>query len=650
MLAALALLLFGPGFLIERALRPFPRITSFLLPPLWIGLSLSLITLVYEWVTALGLSLAPPVLAGLAFACLLGVVWRLWRPVDQALEQHTGLARQPLARWLPGLALLAIFALTVWTRFVQIRGLALPNWVDSIHHALLIRVAVERGVAPLDLRPYMPIAQLPYHWGYHVFVAALIRLSGAGLPQTMLWSGQVLNALHALAAAGLAAYLWKRPVAGIVAAIVVGVISIMPAYYVSWGRYTQLTGLLLLAPLIASWLELLRAPSWRMAVVQALLLAGLSLIHFVVLIFALLFMVVSGGAWLFRAERPAFRASLLAVSASGIAALALAGPWMLILVQRKLLPSPGALPLVGGGGFNALDPNLLWAGQNRLLISVALLAALWGLRRRQRAAADQLSWLVALIVGTNPQLALYLLPALGAILLLWGARRRRRAAVLVSVPLLLTNPLLVQLPYLSLLTNEALVISLFLPLGVMIGGGAAAAWAALGPRRLVGRALAGLLLAGLAGWGAWNMRDVINPSTTIATADDAVAIGWVADHTPPDARFLINTTGWLGTGRGADGGWWLLPLTGRWTSAPPVIYDYGPPEYVRATQARNQLVASFQTGQEQQLYAMIDREQIGYVFLGAHPGALTAAAFPASAGFEKVYDRGGVTIFKVVRS
>ena len=85
------------------------------------------------------------------------------------------------------------------------------------------------------------------------------------------------------------------------------------------------------------------------------------------------------------------------------------------------------------------------------------------------------------------------------------------------------------------------------------------------------------------------------------------------------------------------------------TSAPPVIYDYAAPEYVRAARERNQLVANFQPGQEQQLYAMIDRERIGYVFLGSQPGPLTPASFPASAGFVTVYQHDGVTILRVAR-
>jgi hypothetical protein len=642
----LPFLLLGPGYLIEGFLRPFSHPTPFLRPSIWVGLSLSVIALLYEWATALSFALTLPVLVLLALTCGLGCVARLWLGKAGQTE-----VRAYIGGWK--LALAAVLAFTAWTRVYEVRNLALPNWVDSVHHALLIRVVAERGLAPLDLRPYLPIVELPYHWGYHVFVATLMRLAQAEIPAAMLWSGQALNVLQALAAASFAAYLWRRPAAGVVAAIVVGLVSIMPAYYVSWGRYTQLTGLLLVAPIAACWLELLRRPSRRLAATLAILLAGLSLIHFIVLLFTVMFLAVSGVFWLLRAEQAEVRAGILAAATAAALALGLSLPWMLVLVRQKLASTPdgSVLPLVGGGTFNALDTSLLWAGQNRLLVAGALLAALWGIRRHQRAALEQIVWVAALVMSANPWFALYVLPVAGGSLALWAALRRRWLLMLPGLVFVLVNPWLLRLPYLSLLTNEAVVISLFLPMGVLIGGAAAWGWDALaGPRRAWARGLAVLLVAGVATWGGWNLRDVVNPSTVLVGAGDVAALEWAAANTPADARFLVNTTGWLRTGRGSDAGWWLLPLAGRWVSAPPVIYDYAPPAFASAARARNAVVSRFKAGDEQELYALIDRERITYVFLGTHGGPLSAAAFPASAGFEKVYERDGATIFVVRRA
>jgi len=288
----------------------------------------------------------------------------------------------------------------------------------------------------------------------------------------------------------------------------------------------------------------------------------------------------------------------------------------------------------------------------------------------------------------NPWLATYIAPAAGVVLVLAGALRRRLELALAGVPLLLLNPALVQLPYLGLLTNESVVISLFIPIGVLLGGGACLLWERIerlaasvetrrqgdkGTRRqgdkehIVARSsclpvsssrqlafvkiVVRALLAALALWGAWDLRDVVNPATVLATPADVAAIEWVAENTPADARFLINAAPWLSTAdRGADGGWWLLPLAGRWTSTPPVLYVYGLPDYVREVRARNAVVIGFQAGHEQQLYEMLDRERIDYIYLGPRSAPLTPAMFLARAEFDKVYERDGVTIFAVRRS
>ena len=707
MLVVLPLLLFGPGLLLERALLSSTHLPAFSRPPLWLGLSLSAIALIYEWATLLRFALTPLVLALLASACGLGVIRQIWIsdfrfPIDDLSERRPNPKSKILnLKWW--LALLAILALIGGTRISEIRDLALPNWVDSVHHALMIRVAAERGQAPISLRPYLPVEQLPYHWGYHVLVAAAMQLSSMGLPQSMLVTGQALNVLHALAAAGLAAYLWRRPLSGIAAALTVGLLSIFPAYYVSWGRYTQLTGLLLLPPLMIVWLELLKADrvdkkqelrpgalwanraaepgarfaqkapglgSWldlRLAIMLALLLAGLSLIHFIVLVFALGFMGVSGIVWALGVRRELVWSRLGWAAVSAGIALALALPWLGLLVTRALLrSSAGQVPaLLGRGSYYALDPQLLWAGNNRMLIALALAAALWGIRKRNRLVAALLAWLAALCVLANPGLALYVLPAFGAALLVWNLAHRRVRLSLAAGALMLLNPLIIgKLPYLAIVSIETVVISLFLPIGVLLGAGAVWLWdyglqiadcrlqiVGLRPGRslLLMRMAGSAVLVGLALWGAWDLRNVVNPATILATPADVTAIGWVAQHTPPDARFLINAAPWLNTGRGADGGWWLLPLAGRWTSTPPALYDYGPAFYVSQTRARTQELLGFAPGQEQALYQLIDRDQITYIYLGRNPKPITAAAFPASQGFEQVYAEGGVTIFVVHR-
>ncbi len=73
----------------------------------------------------------------------------------------------------------------------------------------------------------------------------------------MLLLGQVFNALSVLAVYLLATSLTKDRLAGLFAALVTGFLSSMPAYYASWGRYTQLVGLLVLPVCAALMMRLL---------------------------------------------------------------------------------------------------------------------------------------------------------------------------------------------------------------------------------------------------------------------------------------------------------------------------------------------------------------------------------------------------------
>jgi hypothetical protein len=182
--------------------------------------------------------------------------------------------------------------------------------VDSPHHVLIVSLMAAFGRVPDNYLPLLPVRDFVYHFGFHALAATLAWLSGLSTPALFLLLGQTLNGLVPLCIYSFVTGLSRQPRAGLVAAFFAGLVSLFPAYYISWGRYTQLAGGLILLPaLVAVW-ALVPSPaggvaperSWRSQLpgvgAVALLAAGLALTHYRVLVFfgvAVLVILALGG-------------------------------------------------------------------------------------------------------------------------------------------------------------------------------------------------------------------------------------------------------------------------------------------------------------------------------------------------------------------
>ncbi|NJN19431.1 MAG: hypothetical protein HC822_25880, partial [Oscillochloris sp.] len=541
LITATALIVLAPGYLLERLL-PAPRLPLLMRSALWVALSLSVVVLLYEaaWLTEFRLS--TPILMAFGVFVASGAFVAAWIDLQPRYPSES----PPLQNGTIWLAFGVVCLMSVSLRFTQIEGLALPPWVDSVHHALLVRISAEQGGLPIDLRPYMPIGELTYHWGFHVVAAALMQLSGVDLGNTLLWSGQLLNALHAPLAGALALLLHRKPVAALGTALSVGLLSYFPAYYLSWGRYTQLTGLLLVPALAIVWQTGLERSHWRWWVAAALLLAGLLLIHVRVLLFVLTLLAVQTVFWALRRNPTELKRAAIGICGAGMGAAILGAPWVLLLA-RRIVPTAVAQPenFVASNDYAAISTALLWAGDGRWLSALALLAAGWGIWRRQVGASMPVIWVGILLFFAQPALISYVLPALGAVVLIRGVETRHWPFMIAGIALLLLNPLTLDLPPTWLISGDSVVISLFLPLSVALGGGLADLSTVL--RRRGGRiAMLSLPLIAvgaiaLGAWGAQRQQRIVNPGTIIATAADLKAIEWgtrqyAARRTLPDQR------------------------------------------------------------------------------------------------------------------
>ncbi len=243
-------------------------------------------------------------------------------------------SRKPLNGQLlsPGvfaLAGLVVLGGIIFWRFVQVRDLVLPAWVNSVHHVLIVKLILENGSIPASFAPYMPVP-FYYHFGFHTNAALFALLAGLTPAQAVLTLGQLINALVALGIFrfGLAIWGdWRR--AGI-AALLVGFVLQMPAYYATWGRYTLLSGLILLAAAMAVGVEIAgQGGSRRRAARLAALTAGILLAHY----FAALLLAVFLGILCLTSLAPRKSGSVpvrvwSTILGGGLVGFLLALPWL----------------------------------------------------------------------------------------------------------------------------------------------------------------------------------------------------------------------------------------------------------------------------------------------------------------------------------
>lgn len=591
---SLSILLIVPGWWLHQYI-PAPctsRVGRLLLGA---AVGPTLVAVIYMLAAAMGVAIPPFVLEWWLPVLAILALRRLW----SSLADRSGAVP---GRWWGALGII-VGVLVAWTRNAQIAGLMFPPWVDAVHHALLIRVAYEQGHAPWSLMPYLQVSNLSYHSGFHSINAALLHASGltpADLVSVLLDGGQVLNVLAVASVAALAWLWWRQWPAVIMAAVVVGLISIMPAYYLSWGRYTLLMGMTWL-PLalvaIESFWDDTSARGW---IWPAIVLAGLSLVHMVVFVMALTWGVVC----LIRYSRLPRQT----VWAAGMAFLLTLPWWWFVVSQARAGAGASAMHVVGNASQNGFTDGLFWARNNRWLVPAMIAALWWGVRQHNLRITQIGLWMLMVM--------------------------------------LLANPVLIGLPYISFFTNETVITAMYVPIGVTIAW--LLGWVALRVPRW--QIVVVLAVAVVACVSANDLQHVVNDETVIATADDLNAIRWIDANLPQDAVVFTNASGWMWQiDRGSDGGWWVLPLTGRKVTTPPVLYTYGADDWVKQI--------SQQTGQIRDADGSWPELQ---TFLQNHPDITTIYATNRGTAAKsdtlrdnpellELYRVGDVTIFAVQR-
>ncbi len=488
-----------------------------------------------------------------------------WLPVAVAaatLGSRAWKRRQALSIWIRArrrptveqVVLFAVVAMIVFSRLWAIRALEVPMWGDSYQHSVLTQLLLDRSGLFNDWAPYADMLSLTYHIGFHSVSAALGWVTGLPGAQSVMWMGQFLNIAAIMALYPVAKKTARSSWAGVFAVALAGLASTYPAYYVNWGRYTQLAGQVILPGLIwLIWTTIEQARQEdsrhnRLALigVMGLAWAGLALSHYRVLILGLLFAAATliSGFWLLGLNRR----SLVTLAAGGALGALLFAPWLLHTLEgtltttaTQLLTTPAAQTPDSILAYN--EPSSLFQAFFPATWALVALAFFIGLWRRNGAVISLLLWTALMVTATNPG---------------W-----------------------LGLPGAGIISNFALAIFLYLPFSLVAGVAAAEVLAFTSrraPRQVefaVG-ALAALSILAASGVGlVARLQEVRPESFALFVRPDARAAAWIVNNTPATARFLVDSfpaySGSLIAG--SDGGWWLPLAARRATTQPPLNYS-----------------------------------------------------------------------------
>ena len=595
-----------------------------------IGLSLAVVPLVMLWTTTLNLKWSKQaVLFVTGFLIAIFIVRLIYVFIIIPRNNHNGgeepnsppVWHQLISKGLDknAFVLVLIFLATLIVRLVMVRDLATPAWVDSVHHALITRLILANGAYPSTYLPYLDITPTIYHPGFHSIAATFVWLTGLDLSRSLLILGQVLNALSIFSVYLLTKTLTRSSSAGIFAAFITGFLTPMPAYYTSWGRYTELTGLLLL-PVVLTLLQLwLKGKAdkkfgWILGL-GAITAAGLFMIHYRVeaflacLIFAYLMYNLA-----FDRNHNHFKQTevLLFIAAMAFISIVFVLPWFIPTLKSTLLPSLSTPVVLAVAPFQDFSWPYLTSALGKQALALAGLGLIWSLIKKCRIAFITLLWVFSMFV--------------------------------------LANLDVLKLPGSGLITNISVEIILFIPISILGGyfiDQVVDNWRKLIPSRYnipVYTLL--LILFGFSAYiGSKQLVGILNPVTILSRKADLPAITWVTNHIPENEPIVINPFAWgYGLYAGNDGGYWIAPLSGRLTLPPPVLYGLG--YGVRdISQLSQDIVTS--SSDPATMRDLLLSQDIHYIFTGARGGVIPPEKLASSGLFDLLYHMDGVWILGV---
>jgi hypothetical protein len=441
----------------------------------------------------------------------------------------------------------------------------------------------------------------------------------------------VLNACSIFAVYLFTVTLTGNRTAGLFAAALTAFFTPMPAYYASWGRYTQLAGLLILPAALALVTNEMnrkveRGWNWKSTALAAGVCSGLFLTHYRVILFIAALLAADFfsrlvtepthgfvGLWLREIQRQFWKNLKTILIVVGISLLLLV-VWLPPTLTTMVLPRIRLLHPTGEPLFSGFAWPFLLTAQGKTTLYLAGLGILISIFRKPRLAISLILWVALLFILSN-------LETLGL--------------------------------FRSFINNLSVEIMLFIPISALGGFFLAETihwikkWV---PARWQPVYFAIILVSGIFGsvYAARQLVTILNPITFLDRQADHPALAWIQDHVPLQETILINPFAWgYGIYAGNDGGYWITPMTGRKTFPPPVLYGFD------TNSARNRNISEFSrrvieySQDPQGLYDLLEELQIQYIYIGARGGVLSPRLLQESSLYEVIYHHGPTWVLKI---
>jgi hypothetical protein len=546
--------------------------------------------------------------------------------------------------WLPDVLFVGLLFLIFATRFWHIRNLDAPMWGDSYQHTMMAQLFIDNAGLFTSWEPYVPYYSLTVHFGFPLAVALTSWMSNMPVLKATLITGQLLNMLAIITLVPLAArFSSKNRWSGVGVVLAAGLFSLMPAYYVNWGRYAQLAGLVILPVTLWSLWELAGSPEKTWArknlvnplislLLAGMLIAGMVLSYYRMVFYLVFFMI----AWLiiwgvikWKLQFGLWVKAILTLFGAAVVSFILILPWVLRVSGSHLAGAVSAGITIGSTIERVVADFQVWQELTTYVPAFLLVAAtavlIWALIRRQ--------WTI------------FIIP-------LWV--------------LLLTTYIagqLINIPGANMMQSFAILISLYIPIGLMVGWLIDEGTLLIDKRKsIAGPVVITLTLAGLALWGALNLRLIAHPETyALIRRPDLHAISWIRENIPSEARILVEgfTIYNARTAVGSDAGWWISLLADRQNSMPPQYALMNeipsPPDY--SERVVNLTAALESTGLDTSEGSnIICDHDISHIYIGQAQGRIGSGAqqlfspqeLADSTNYELIYQQDRVYIFSVL--